>query len=196
MATLSKKGKAAEQEVERETKQKHHWVSTAVPGDCEVCEGGGHCTTDPEMDDDGGDGEEEELTCCWCHLTVHRGCRRRMGETCDFGEFRRLIVPPGCVRARQEEDDDLVGKVVRLYPRNRRKWLISGVSAPQIAKESRDGWWTPLVVIGNTRAGNNDGAAYLNAFRSILNAAQVNNNDTAYLLQKLQSQLTYFRWWT
>lgn len=33
--------------------------------------------------------------------------------------------------------------------------------------------WTPLVVIGNTRAGDNDGETYLNAFRGQLNAAQV-----------------------
>ena len=33
--------------------------------------------------------------------------------------------------------------------------------------------WSPLVVIANPKAGNNDGQAYLNAFRSRLNPAQV-----------------------
>ena len=33
--------------------------------------------------------------------------------------------------------------------------------------------WQPLIVIGNRKSGNNDGAAILAAFRSQLNPAQV-----------------------
>ena len=42
--------------------------------------------------------------------------------------------------------------------------------------------WRPLIVIGNRKSGNNDGAAILASFRSHLNPAQVeyaqNNIDT------------------
>lgn len=33
--------------------------------------------------------------------------------------------------------------------------------------------FTPLIVIGNTKSGNNDGEIFLNAFRGQLNPAQV-----------------------
>lgn len=33
--------------------------------------------------------------------------------------------------------------------------------------------WRPLIVVGNTKAGNNDGGTFLNAFRGVLNPIQV-----------------------
>ncbi len=82
--------------------------------------------------------------------TAHRSCQSRLGERCDLGEFRRFVVPPGCVTAideeeeeEEEEDDDDGGAAaapaaagrrtrtrssrmrmaaaVRLYPRSRRR---------------------------------------------------------------------------
>ena len=35
----------------------------------------------------------------------------------------------------------------------------------------------PLIVIGNTKAGNNDGEVYMNELRGQLNPAQVSYND-------------------
>ena len=51
--------------------------------------------------------------------------------------------------------------------------LISQVSTPPTPPDLAPGPWTPLIVVGNRTAGHNDGETVLNAFRGILNPAQV-----------------------
>ncbi|XP_037094231.1 diacylglycerol kinase epsilon-like [Pollicipes pollicipes] len=132
----------------RETSHKHHWVQGNLPFDsaCEVCEAG--VGDSPAL---------VGLRCCWCQRTVHDECRRNMSEVCDLGEFAEFVVPPHCVKVR----------ATRTVPR---RLAISQVAEPGAAA-NRD--WTPLVVIGNRKSGNNDGEQVLSAFRRYLNPAQV-----------------------
>ncbi|XP_060521210.1 diacylglycerol kinase epsilon isoform X2 [Cylas formicarius] len=124
----------------------HHWVKGNLPGGAACAACGDDCSAEPGLVD---------FECCWCQRTVHVECLKSIGEECDFGRYRSMIVPPFAVQ------------VVRRKGRLKKQLLLKAVTDP--------GWdgWTPLVVVGNTRSGNSDGAAVLSAFRKFLNPVQV-----------------------
>lgn len=131
----------------KEEQLQHHWVQGNLPlcSSCSVC--GEECGALPELSD---------LQCCWCRQTVHENCAGRLGA-CDLGRYRRLIVPPNCVEVRW----------VGLKATRQRHLIVKKVRHPDIKE------WTPLIVIGNRKSGNNDGELLLRHFRSILNNPQV-----------------------
>ncbi|CAH0563698.1 unnamed protein product [Brassicogethes aeneus] len=126
--------------------QLHHWVKGNLPLGtiCYICDE--ECCLEPGLND---------FQCCWCQRTVHTECLDKMGQVCDFGSFRNMIVPPSCVQ------------VARRKGALNKHLLLRAVKDP--------GWenWTPLVVIGNKKSGNSDGAQVLSEFRKYLNPVQV-----------------------
>ena len=71
--------------------------------------------------------------------------------------YKQLIVPPSCVKV----------KWVGLKGTRQRHLIVRNVQHPNIPD------WTPLIVIGNRKSGNNDGELILRHFRTILNTPQV-----------------------
>ena len=96
--------------------------------------------------------------------TVHYKCQQQLSELCDFGEFARFIVPPFCVNVEVKESTR--SSIMR---KKHAQVSISDIS--ELTSEN----WSPLVVIGNRKSGNNDGAAILAAFRSLLNPGQISD---------------------
>ncbi|XP_064627628.1 diacylglycerol kinase epsilon-like [Lineus longissimus] len=125
---------------------KHQWIKGNLPlcSRCVVCEE--QCGLLPQICD---------LKCCWCQRTVHDNCQKRLTELCDLGQYRDLIVPPNCVQLKQ------VGW------KGRRHLVVGSVREPPIKN------WSPLVVIANRKSGNGDGEHILQAYRRLLNPAQV-----------------------
>lgn len=64
---------------------RHHWREGNLPSNskCMVCKK--TCWTSECL---------AGLRCEWCGLTTHSMCRQRVGEECNFGKLRDIIVPP------------------------------------------------------------------------------------------------------
>lgn len=127
----------------------HNWVrgNLAAHSLCDVCQeecGDESCLFD--------------YRCCWCQRTVHEvNCFNTCKSSeCDFGEWRRYMVPPFCI------------KYKTTWSKGRRKLVVDNVE-----KFHDEAHWFPLLVIANTKSGNNDGEKVLRAFRAILNPLQV-----------------------
>ncbi|XP_064171775.1 diacylglycerol kinase epsilon [Anguilla rostrata] len=125
----------------------HRWARGNVPlcSYCAVCKQ--QCGTQPKLCD---------YRCVWCQTTVHEDCRAGLqdGSRCDLGEFRSLIVPPHYLHR--------VNKLRRGQSEEHSK----------LAEMCGSGW-TPVLVLANTRSGNNMGEALLREFRTVLNPVQV-----------------------
>ncbi|XP_061129890.1 diacylglycerol kinase epsilon [Syngnathus typhle] len=125
----------------------HRWVRGNVPlaSYCVVCKQ--QCGTQPKLCD---------LRCVWCQTTIHDECMDSLVDTtkCDLGEFHNLIIPPHYLHQ--------VNKLRRRHPDEYKK----------LAAQCGDGW-APVLVLANTRSGNNMGEALLGEFRSLLNPVQV-----------------------
>uniref|UniRef100_A0AAY4AGV1 Diacylglycerol kinase n=1 Tax=Denticeps clupeoides TaxID=299321 RepID=A0AAY4AGV1_9TELE len=125
----------------------HRWVRGNVPlcSCCRVCKQ--QCGTQPRLCD---------YRCVWCQATVHDECKGGVadGECCDLGEFRSVIIPPHYLHQ--------VNKLRRRLPDDYTKLSAACGSG-----------WTPVLVLANTRSGNNMGEALLGEFRTLLNPVQV-----------------------
>ncbi|KAI1884098.1 hypothetical protein AGOR_G00222910 [Albula goreensis] len=125
----------------------HHWVRGNVPlcSYCAVCKQ--QCGTQPKLCD---------FRCVWCQTTVHDDCKPGLQDQgrCDLGEFRSLIVPPHYLHR--------VNKLRRGQTEEYGKLAAACGSG-----------WTPVLVLANTRSGNNMGEVLLGEFRTLLNPVQV-----------------------
>lgn len=126
---------------------KHLWAKGCMligSAPCDVCEE--DCDIPNEFD----------YQCAWCLRSVHPACKPKIAEVCDFGPYRKFVIPPDCITLESKRAG------VRL-----RKSHVTGVRAPS--------WepWTPLVVVGNRKSGNGDGSHVLSSFRRLLNPLQV-----------------------
>lgn len=130
-------------------KQKHHWIHGNLPS---------HSVCDFCKDECGDANGLIDYRCCWCQRTVHElNCFTECNDDeCDFGEWRRCIVPPFCITHKQ------------VWINGRRKVVVESVT--NFVDEPN---WKPLLVIANKKSGNNDGDQILKAFRAILNPMQV-----------------------
>ena len=124
----------------------HHWVkgNLAMCSTCTNCED--VCGLEPRLCD---------YKCCWCWRTVHERCMDEVSKVCDLGPYKDFIVPPNSVRLK------LVGF------KGRRHLVVQSVKEPAVSN------WNPLIVIANRKSGNGDGEMILQAFRGLLNPAQV-----------------------
>ncbi|TRY56369.1 hypothetical protein DNTS_034967 [Danionella cerebrum] len=124
----------------------HQWARGNVPlaSYCVQCKQ--QCGTQPKLCD---------YRCVWCQTMVHDDCLSSLqNDLCDLGEFHSLIIPPYYL--------DQVNKLRRRHPEEYCK----------LAAACGTGW-TPLLVLANTRSGNNMGEALLGEFRTLLNPVQV-----------------------
>ncbi|XP_019372695.1 PREDICTED: diacylglycerol kinase epsilon isoform X2 [Gavialis gangeticus] len=125
----------------------HHWIRGNVPlcSYCLVCKQ--QCGTQPKLCD---------YRCIWCQHTVHDECMQNSlkSEECTFGEFRNLIIPPyylsNISKMRKDKKPDY-GKLMSSCGKH----------------------WIPVIILANTRSGNNLGENLLGEFKIILNPVQV-----------------------
>lgn len=115
-----------------------------------------------------GDHTLHNYRCCWCQRTVHEWCYHRNQQLttaanvrCDFGRYRRHILPPYSVIHR------------KVWTTKGRRAIqleaIRQVKSDQLGGEE----WQPLLVIANRRSGNADAERVLQQFLPILNPIQV-----------------------
>ncbi|CAF3470855.1 unnamed protein product [Rotaria sp. Silwood1] len=126
----------------------HQWTRGNLPLDseCIVCRR--PCGAEPRLCD---------YRCIWCQRIVHDSCMRALPIECDFGEFRRLIIPPNAVVSRTG-NKKIVGYAHSVVERI----LPCSISD-----------WCPLLVIGNRKSGGANIDLVLNSFRTYLNSVQV-----------------------
>ncbi|KAH0629227.1 hypothetical protein JD844_011148 [Phrynosoma platyrhinos] len=129
------------------TSMVHHWIRGNVPlcSYCVVCKQ--QCGNQPKLCD---------YRCVWCQQTVHDECMQNSlkNEQCEFGEFRNLIIPPYYLSSVSQMRKD--------------KHMDYGKLASSCGKN-----WTPLIVMANTRSGNNMGETLMGQFKILLNPIQV-----------------------
>ncbi|XP_005999987.1 diacylglycerol kinase epsilon [Latimeria chalumnae] len=138
----------------------HHWVRGNVPlcSCCIVCRQ--QCGTQPKLCD---------YRCIWCQHTVHEDCMQTLpdNDKCNFGEFRNLIIPPRYLYN--------INQMRKYHTLNHRKLTCCFGKS-----------WSPLIVLANTRSGNNMGEALLGEFKILLNAVQVFDLNTISPIKALQ----------
>ncbi|CAM5155887.1 unnamed protein product [Eretmochelys imbricata] len=132
---------------EAHTSMAHRWIRGNVPlcSHCVVCKQ--QCGTQPKLCD---------YRCVWCQHTVHDECMQNSlkSEKCRFGEFRNLIIPPYYLSTINQMRKD--------------KRIDYGKLASSYCKH-----WTPIIILANTRSGNNMGETLLGEFKILLNPVQV-----------------------
>ncbi|XP_051850200.1 diacylglycerol kinase epsilon [Antechinus flavipes] len=124
----------------------HHWIRGNVPlcSYCLICKL--QCGNQPKLCD---------YRCIWCQRTVHDDCLESLeGEKCDFGEFKSLIIPPGYLNDISEM--------------HKNKNIDYGKLALPFGTH-----WSPIIILANTRSGNNMGEGLLGEFKMLLNPVQV-----------------------
>ncbi|KAK7144599.1 hypothetical protein R3I94_010882 [Phoxinus phoxinus] len=124
----------------------HQWVRGNVPLASYCAECKQQCGTHPKLCD---------YRCVWCQTTVHDDCLSSLSDDlCDLGEFRSVIIPPYYLYQ--------VNKLRRRHPDEYSKLAaLCGCG------------WTPVLILANTRSGNNMGEVLLGEFRTLLNPVQV-----------------------
>ncbi|KAL1449775.1 hypothetical protein WDU94_002250 [Cyamophila willieti] len=132
---------------DKQVSMKHLWTKGYMLLDnsqCDVCEE--ECDIPNQID----------FECAWCLRTVHPDCKPKIAEVCDFGPYKKFVIPPNCVTFETK----------RAGVRFRKSHVIT-IQDP--------GWtpWTPLIVLGNRKSGNGDGSHVLSTFRRLLNPLQV-----------------------
>ncbi|NXJ44829.1 DGKE kinase, partial [Spizaetus tyrannus] len=125
----------------------HHWIRGNVPlcSCCMICKQ--QCGTQPKLCD---------YRCVWCQYTVHDECMMDCLKTeeCTFGEFRDLIIPPYYLSTINQIRKDKRTNYEKVVPYCRKHWM-------------------PVIILANTRSGNNMGETLLGEFKILLNPVQV-----------------------
>ncbi|XP_021270356.1 diacylglycerol kinase epsilon isoform X4 [Numida meleagris] len=125
----------------------HHWIRGNVPlcSHCMVCKQ--QCGTQPKLCD---------YRCVWCQCTAHDECMLDCLkiEECTFGEFKDLIIPPYYLSTINQMRKDKRTDYEKVVPYCREHWI-------------------PVIVLANTRSGNNMGETLLGEFKILLNPVQV-----------------------
>lgn len=91
--------------------------------------------------------------CCWCQRATHVNCFVKTADdkVCDFGTFKDMIIPPNHVFVRHR----------RLHQQ------IIHIVQPEWPE------WKPLIVVGNSKSGDNAAESVIAVFRSVLNPLQI-----------------------
>lgn len=143
---------------------KHHWTRGNLPVHS-VC-----CVCHEECTDAGG---LMDYRCCWCQRAVHE-CEKCFpaicDEECDLGKWKSMIIPPFAIKCR------------RIWCKGKRQLVVESLLPSFLPPPN----WSPLIVIANRLAGDNEGDKIIQVFRSLLNPAQVVDLSHSVLENALQ----------
>ncbi|XP_057711626.1 diacylglycerol kinase eta [Corythoichthys intestinalis] len=88
----------------------------------------------------------QDWRCLWCKAIVHNSCREQMGKVCPLGQCRVSIIPPTALNSIDSDGF----------------WKATSASCS-----------SPLLVLVNSKSGDNQGVKFLRKFKQLLNPAQV-----------------------
>ncbi|KAK0398070.1 hypothetical protein QR680_002415 [Steinernema hermaphroditum] len=89
----------------------------------------------------------QDWRCTWCNTCVHDGCRSKVDRVCNLGALKLSIIPPMSLLSYSEYDSSMLGGEL--------------------------GGGSPLLVLVNSKSGDNQGLRMLRKFKRLLNPAQV-----------------------
>lgn len=133
----------------------HKWVkgNLRLKSQCFIC----------HDDDCGCSASLSDFKCCWCLRTVHELClnsvsNRELIDSCDFGEFKQLILKPNWIQKKSQ----LWSLSIKDYKINR-----------SILNDNDCQQWNPLFVFANASSGSADARIIMTHFSRILNPLQI-----------------------
>ncbi|XP_028298006.1 diacylglycerol kinase eta-like [Gouania willdenowi] len=88
----------------------------------------------------------QDWRCLWCKAIVHNSCREQMRKVCPLGQCRVSIIPPTALNSIDSDGF----------------WKATSASCS-----------SPLLVLVNSKSGDNQGVKFLRRFKQLLNPAQV-----------------------
>uniref|UniRef100_A0A4W6CKA1 Diacylglycerol kinase n=1 Tax=Lates calcarifer TaxID=8187 RepID=A0A4W6CKA1_LATCA len=88
----------------------------------------------------------QDWRCLWCKAIVHSSCKEQMGKVCPLGQCRVSIIPPTALNSIDSDGF----------------WKAASASCS-----------SPLLVLVNSKSGDNQGVKFLRKFKQLLNPAQV-----------------------
>ncbi|XP_034532785.1 diacylglycerol kinase eta [Notolabrus celidotus] len=88
----------------------------------------------------------QDWRCLWCKAIVHNSCKEQMGKVCPLGHCRVSIIPPTALNSIDSDGF----------------WKATSASCS-----------SPLLVLCNSKSGDNQGVKFLRKFKQLLNPAQV-----------------------
>ncbi|TMS37665.1 hypothetical protein L596_004552 [Steinernema carpocapsae] len=89
----------------------------------------------------------QDWRCTWCNVYVHEQCRPQMNRLCNLGSLKLSIIPPVSLRGFADYDTAMLGGEL--------------------------GGGSPLLVLVNSKSGDNQGLRMIRKFKRLLNPAQV-----------------------
>ncbi|XP_076018563.1 diacylglycerol kinase delta isoform X3 [Genypterus blacodes] len=93
----------------------------------------------------------QDWRCLWCKTIVHSYCKEQMGKVCPLGQCRVSIIPPTALNSIDSDEMIFSGF-----------WKATSASCS-----------SPLLVLVNSKSGDNQGVKFLRKFKQLLNPAQV-----------------------
>ncbi|XP_072543556.1 diacylglycerol kinase delta isoform X1 [Salminus brasiliensis] len=88
----------------------------------------------------------QDWRCLWCKAIVHSSCREQLGKTCPLGQCKVSIIPPTA---------------------------LNSIDSDGFWKAASPSCSSPLLVLVNSKSGDNQGVKFLRKFKQLLNPAQV-----------------------
>uniref|UniRef100_A0A8K9URC1 Diacylglycerol kinase n=1 Tax=Oncorhynchus mykiss TaxID=8022 RepID=A0A8K9URC1_ONCMY len=88
----------------------------------------------------------QDWRCLWCTAIVHSSCKEQMGKVCPLGQCRVSIIPPTA---------------------------LNSINSDGFWKATSTSCTSPLLVLCNSKSGDNQGVKFLRKFKQLLNPAQV-----------------------
>ncbi|XP_056156322.1 diacylglycerol kinase eta [Lampris incognitus] len=88
----------------------------------------------------------QDWRCLWCKAIVHNSCKEQMGKVCPLGQCRVSIIPPTA---------------------------LNSIDSDGFWKATSASCLSPLLVLVNSKSGDNQGVKFLRKFKQLLNPAQV-----------------------
>ncbi|XP_061769497.1 diacylglycerol kinase delta isoform X2 [Nerophis ophidion] len=88
----------------------------------------------------------QDWRCLWCKAIVHSSCKEQMAKVCPLGQCRVSIIPPTALNSIDSDGF----------------WKATSASCT-----------SPLLVLVNSKSGDNQGVKFLRKFKQLLNPAQV-----------------------
>ncbi|XP_043913418.1 diacylglycerol kinase eta-like isoform X2 [Protopterus annectens] len=89
----------------------------------------------------------QDWRCLWCKAIVHNGCKEQLGKKCPLGQCKMSVIPPAALHSIDSEG-------------------FWNATCPAST-------CSPLLVLVNSKSGDNQGVKFLRKFKQLLNPAQV-----------------------